>query len=94
MPNIVEYTVLLCGRSVQTSLYTSVRKRVEKRASELELGIPYPLEMICGEQYWSGLRNFKTSAGLIMADLVDKQLVPYFFASKRDARPLWYRLKP
>jgi hypothetical protein len=50
--------------------------------------------MICGEQYWSGLRGYKTFAGLIMAELVDEQLMPFLFASERDAKPLWYRLKP
>ena len=87
-------TVLLCGRSVPTSLHKSVFDRVLKRVPELEHGIPYPLEMICGEQYWVGLGKLKRTAGQVMADLVDRQLVPYFFASKRDAKPLWYRLKP
>jgi hypothetical protein len=94
MSEITEFTFLLCGRTVPTSLYKSVRDRVLERASELELGIPYTLKMICGEQYWNGLHSYKTYAGLVMADLVDQQLVPYFFASERDAKPLWYRLKP
>ena len=89
-----EYTVLRCGRSVPTSLYKSVRERVEKRHSELKLGRPYELKKICGAQYWSGLGNYKTQAGLVMADLVDEQLVPYFFISERDSKPLWYSLKP
>ena len=92
MSNIVEYTVLRCGRSVPTSLHNSVREQVEKRAPELALGIKYTLRMICGEKYWSGLHNQKTAAGLIMADLVDGQLVPFLFAGERDARPLWYWL--
>jgi len=94
MNNIVEYTVLLCGRSVPTSLYESIHKRVLKRKSVLELGVPYTLKMICGEPYWPGLHNQKTNAGLVMADLVDRELVPFLFASERDAKPLWYRLKP
>jgi hypothetical protein len=87
-------TVLQCNRSVPTPLYKSVRERVEKRYSELELVRPYTLKMICGELYWSGLGNLKTNAGLVMADLVDEQLVPYFFISERDAPLLWYCLKP
>jgi len=89
-----ERTILQCGRSVPTALYKSVRKRVEKRYSELEFGRPYTLRMICGEPYWSGLGSQKTNAGLVMADLVDLQLVPYFFISERDAKPLWYCLEP
>jgi hypothetical protein len=84
MSDSIEYTVLWCGRSVPTSLYRSVRDRVLERASELEFGKPYKLKKICGEPYWSGLGNQNTNAGLIMADLVDKQLVPYFFISERD----------
>jgi hypothetical protein len=94
MSDNTEITSLLCGRSVPTSLYKSVRDRVEKRYSKLEHGIPYTLKMICGEPYWPRLRNLKTNAGLIMADLVDRQLVPYLFVSERDAKPLWYRLEP
>ncbi|MEN8206868.1 MAG: hypothetical protein ABFS24_12770 [Pseudomonadota bacterium] len=89
-----EITTLLCGRTVPTLLYLSVRDRVLERAPELEYGIPYTLKMICGERYWNGLGTYKTQAGLAMADLVDEQLVPYLFASERDAKPLWYRLKP
>ena len=62
MPNIVEYTVLRCGRCVPTSLYNSVHNRVLKSAPGLEHGVPYTLKMICGEPYWSGLSNFKTQA--------------------------------
>jgi hypothetical protein len=91
---ITEHTNLLCGRKVPTSLYKSVRERVVKRYSELEFGKPYKLKKICGEPYWSGLGNQNTNAGLIMADLVDRQLVPYFFISERDEKPLWYCLKP
>jgi len=94
MSNDIEHTVLLCGRCVPTSLYKSVRGRVEKRYSELQFNKPYKLEKICGETYWSGLRNYKNVAGWIMADLVDRQLVPYFFISERDAKPLWYSVKP
>ena len=94
MSNIVEYTVLRRGRSVPTSLYNSVRKQVEKRTPELYQDIKYTLRMICGEKYWSGLHNQKTAAGLVMADLVDGQRVPFLFASERDANPLWYWLKP
>ena len=90
----IEYTVLLCGRKVPTSLYKSVQKHVLKRASELEHGKPYTLRMICGDQYWSGLHKLKTNAGLVMADLVEKQLVPFLFASERDAKPLWHWLNP
>lgn len=92
MSDSIEYTVLRCGRCVPTSLYNSVRKQVEKRAPELALGIKYTLRMICGEKYWSGLHNQKTAAGQVMADLVDGQLVPFLFASERDAKPLWYCL--
>ena len=94
MTNIIEYTVLRCGKCVPASLYKSVRKQVVKRAPELALGIKYSHRMICGEEYWTGLHNHKTVAGLIMADLVERQLVPFLFASNRDARPLWYWLKP
>ena len=94
MPDNIEYTDLLCGRSVPTALYKSVHKRALERAPELELGIPYTLKMICGEPYWARLGTYKTQAGLVMADLVDKELVPFLFASERDAKPLWYRLKP
>lgn len=94
MSNMTEYTLLRCGRTVPTALYKSVRKRVEERVPELESGRPYTLRMICGEQYWSGLGGYKTHAGLIMAELVDEQLVSYQFASERDAKPLWYWLEP
>ena len=94
MSDNTEYTVLLCGRKVPTSLYNSVHNRVLKSVPELERGIPYTLKMICGEPYWSGLSNFKTNAGLVMADLVDRQIGPFLFASERDAKPLWYRLEP
>lgn len=90
----IEYTILRCCRSVPTSLYKSVRKRVLERYSELQNCIPYTLRMICGEPYWSGLRNYKNAAGWIMADLVEEQRVPFLFASERDAKPLWYRLRP
>ena len=93
MSDNTEFTVLRCGRKVPTSLYKSVQKRVLERAPGLEHGVPYTLKMICGEQYWSGLHNQKTNAGLCMADLVDRQLVPYLFASDRDEKPLWYWLK-
>ena len=86
-------TDLRCGRKVPTSLYKSVHNRVLKRAPELKLGKPYTLRKICDEPYWSGLHNQKTNAGLCMADLVDRQLVPYLFASDRDEKPLWYWLK-
>ena len=92
--NCTDYTILRCGRRVPTSLYISVINRVMDRHAELELGIPYTLKMICGEQYWPGLGPLRTAAGWIMAELVDEDLVPYFFASERDAKPLWYRLKP
>ena len=92
MSDNTEYTVLLCGRRVPTSLYKSVRERVLERASELVPGKPYTLKMICGDRYWSGLGNYNTSAGLVMADLVDRQLVPFLFASERDATLLWYWL--
>ena len=85
-----EITALRCGRSVPTSLYKSVQKRILDRASEVEPGRPYTLKMICGEKYWSGLGTYKTQAGLVMADLVDDRLVPFLFASERDAKPLWY----
>ena len=94
MSDSIEYTRLLCGRRVPTWLYNSVRGRVEKRAPELKRGRPYKLSMICGEQYWSGLRNYKNAAGWIMADLVDRQLVPFLFAGDRDDKPLWYWLAP
>jgi hypothetical protein len=94
MSDTTEITVLLCGRSVPTSLYRSLHKHVLERAPELVPGKPYPLKKICDEHYWNGLHGYKTYAGLVMADLVDEQLVPYFFASERDAKPLWYRLKP
>lgn len=94
MSNSNERTVLRCGRSVPTSLYKSVRDRVQKSSAELQPCKPYTLKMICREQYWSGLYGCKTSAGLIMAELVEKQLVPFLFASERDAKPLWYWLKP
>jgi hypothetical protein len=94
MSNNGEYTMLLCGRSVPSSLYKSICKRIQDRLSELECGRPYTLRMICGEGYWSGLGTYKNQAGLVMADLVDRQLVPYFFISERDAKPLWYCLKP
>ena len=94
MSDNTEYTVLLCGRKVPAALYKSVRKHVEKRYSELELGKPYILKKICGEPYWSGLGNLKTNAGLVMADLVDRGLVRYFIISDRDAKPLWYCLIP
>ena len=93
MPDNIEYTALCCGRRVPAALYKSVRKRVEERVPELESGRPYTLRMICGEPYWSGLGNYNTSAGLAMADLVDRQLVPFLFASERDATLLWYWLK-
>jgi hypothetical protein len=31
---------------------------------------------------------------MIMAELVDLDLVPYQFASDRDEKPLWYWFKP
>ena len=94
MSDITEFTVLLCGRSVPTSLYRSVRKRALERVPELEPGRPYKARVVCGEQYWSGLGNYYTMGGLVMADLVDRQLVPYIFASDRDDKPLWYWLEP
>ena len=89
-----EFTLLLCGRRVPTSLYKSLHRRVLKRAPELVPGRPYKLRKICEEQYWRGLGNYYTQAGLVMADLVDRQLVPFLFASDRDERPLWYWLAP
>ena len=89
-----DLTVLCCGQRVPTSLYISVLYRVLDRHAELELGIPYTLKMICGESYWSGLGSLRNAAGWIMAELVDEGLVPYLFASERNAQPLWYRLKP
>ena len=94
MPDNIEYTLLLCGRSVPTSLYKSVHKHVLERATELMPGKPYKLSKICGEQYWYGLGSYNTQAGLVMADLVDRQLVPFLFAGDRDDKPLWYWLKP
>ena len=92
--NSTDNTILRCGRRVPTSLYRSVLYRVLDRHAELELGIPYTLKMICGKQYWSGLGPLRNAAGWIMAELVDEGLVPYLFASERNAKPLWYRLKP
>jgi hypothetical protein len=94
MSDIAEFTLLLCGKTVPTSLYKSLHKHVQKRAPELVPGKPYTLKKICDELYWSGLGNYKTNAGLCMADLVDRQLVPYIFAGDRDDKPLWYWLKP
>jgi hypothetical protein len=94
MADTIEYTVLHCGRTVPTWLYKSLLAHVLKRADELEPCRPYNLRRICGHQYWSGLRGFKTFAGIIMAELVDLQLVPYQFASDRDEKPLWYCLAP
>ena len=92
--NSTDYTKLRCGRRVPTSLYRSVLYRVLDRHAVLELGIPYTLKMICGKQYWSRLGPLRNAAGWIMAELVDEGLVPYLFASERNAKPLWYRLKP
>lgn len=89
-----EFTVLRCGRTVPTWLYESLLKRVRTRAPELEPCRPYKLSMICGEDYWSGLRRFKTFAGIIMAEFVDEQRVPYRFASDRKEKPLWYWIEP
>jgi hypothetical protein len=94
MSDTTEITVLLCGRSVPSSLSRSVHKRVEERVPELVPGRPYTLKMICGDQYWHGLGNYNTQAGLVMADLVDRQLVPYLFAGDRDDKPLWYWINP
>ena len=85
---------VLCGRTVPIWLYTAIRDRVLKRLPELVPCRPYTLKMICGEQYWSGLRGFKTFAGLVIAELVDLEHVPYQFASDRDAKPLWYWIEP
>lgn len=90
----IKYTRLQCGRFVPTWLYKSVHNHVLERADELEICTPYKLNMICGKHYWDGLGGYKTHAGLIMAELVDLQRVPFDFASERDAKPLWYRLKP
>ena len=89
-----DLTDLCCGRRVPTSLYISVINRVMDRHAELKPGIPYTLKMICGESYWNGLGSLRNAAGWLMAELVDAELVPYLFASERDAKPLWYRLKP
>jgi len=94
MADNIENTDLLCGRSVPTSLYNSIHKRVLERAPELVPGRPYTLKLICGDHYWQGLGSYKTQAGLVMADLVDRQLVPFDFVSERDAKPLWYGLAP
>jgi hypothetical protein len=94
MSDNTEYTDLLCGRSVQTSLYKSVYKRVLERVPGLVPGRPYKLSKICGDQYWHGLGTQYTQAGRVMADLVDRELVPFLFASERDDKPLWYWLKP
>ena len=90
----VEYRVLRCGRTVPASLYKSMRQRVLRRARQLVICTPYTAKMICGSDYWYGLGGYKTHAGLVMADLVDQELVPFAFASERDAKPLWYRLVP
>lgn len=89
-----ELVLLGCGRTVPAWLYKSLRDHVLMRADELEPCRPYPLRMICGKHYWDPLQGYKTHAGLIMADLVDRQLVPFLFASERDAKPLWYWLEP
>ena len=94
MSNDTEYTRLLIGRPVLTSLYQSVQRRVLARAPELDHGRPYRLRKICGEQYWHGLGTQYTEAGRVMADLVERQLVPFLFASDRDEKPLWYWLEP
>ena len=89
-----DFTLLQCGRDVPTWRYVSLRDHVCMRAVELAPCKPYTLRMICGEQYWYDLGGFKTFAGIIMAELVELGLVPYHFASDRDARPLWYGLSP
>ena len=94
MPESIEYTLLRCGRTVPTWRYKSLRNHVQKRAPKLEPCKPYNLRKICGKQYWASLGGFKTFAGIIMAELVDRQLVPYRFASDRDEKPLWYWLEP
>ena len=94
MSDVTERKRLRCGRTVPTWLYMSLLAHVLKRAEELEPCRPYNLRKICGHGYWSGLRGFKTFAGIIMAELVDQGLVPYRFASERHETPLWYWLAP
>jgi hypothetical protein len=94
MTDVIERTLLRCGRTVPTWLYKSLLAHVLKRADVLEPCRPYNLRKICGHRYWSGLRGFKTFAGIIMAELVDQELVPFRFASERHEKPLWYWLKP
>ena len=89
-----DITLLRCGREVPAWRYISLRDHVRRRRSELEPCRPYNLRRICGEQYWSGLGGFKTFAGIIMAELVDLELVPYSFASGRHEKPLWYWIEP
>ena len=90
----VEYMVLRCGRTVPAWLYKWVFRHVLKQAGGLEACRPYTLKMICRDPYWSRLGKYRTSAGLIMAELVDLERVPYTFAGERTDKPLWYRLKP
>ena len=94
MSDNIEFTVLRCGRTVPTSLYKSLLAHVLKRADELEPCRPYNLRNLCGQQYWSGLHGFKTFAGIIMAELVEQERVPFLFASERHEKPLWYWLEP
>lgn len=88
----IDCKVLRCGRTVPTWLYQSLLAHVLMRADELEPCRPYNLRRICGESYWSGLRGYKTFAGIIMAELVDQGRVPFRFASGRHEKPLWYWL--
>ena len=94
MSDNIERKRLRCGRTVPLWLYKSLLAHVLKRADELEPCRPYNLRNLCGQQYWSGLHGFKTFAGIIMAELVDNQLVPFRFASERHEKPLWYWLEP
>lgn len=88
-----ETTRLNCGRTVPTSLYESLRKHVIERRPKLEPGVPYMLKMVCDASYWARLGKMRNAAGWVMAHLVEEGLVPYLFASERDSKPLWYRLK-
>lgn len=76
---------------IPVKLCISVRDQVLMVIDVLEPKQKYTLEELCGEKFWRGLNNpiAQRKAGLFMADMVRKGILPLKFAGKKGTTRLY-----
>lgn len=88
-------TAVLGGRTVLTSLYTSVKVQMQARMTALEFGKLYTLSEMCGEESWTGLGSawWRRQAGEAFAHMVSTGIFPFEFVQYKKYATKYYQLK-